>query len=535
MEDSENPELRCSAPLAGVICDVSDDTLPPPSRRYLEMYEQCGLVPEHLDASLEHQNTAPSTGIHTFSTTGIHGLSTTGIHGFSTTGIHGSIGTAGIHGFPTSISPPSELSEEGSNTPDLPEGSNTPDLPDMASEHHKKMYQESGVVSELLDEAPEHLLKIVYDVDNVLERNTGKENTPTQVKFQPLSITWPGMSDDHFYTIIMIDPDMPSRTTPVDQKTQVLHWLMVNIPGSGVGGRQLAPYIGSGPPPSTGIHRYNFLVFDEGRVAKDYSKIIPMDLVDIGRRVYWNLAEPGKTWTFRGFQDWAKLGEPIAGNFYVAQWDPWVDQLWQTFNQFYEERFKACGLIPELLDQPPKQLMKIVYENDRVLHKNTGVENTPTQVKLQPISITWPDMKEDHFYTIIMIDPDMPSRTTPVNEKTQVLHWLMVNIPGCGVGGRQLAPYIGSGPPPGTGIHRYNFFVFDEGVKPKDYSCVKPMDLVDIGKRVNWCFTEQGKTWTFRGFMAWAKMGLPIAGNFYQAQWDPQVDRLWRTFNQYYE
>ena len=44
----------------------------------------------------------------------------------------------------------------------------------------------------------------------------------------------------------------------------------------------------------------------------------------------------------------------------------------------------------------------------------------------------------------------------------------------------------------GTGIHRYNFFVFDEGVKPKDYSSVEPMDLVDIGRRVNWCFTEKG-------------------------------------------
>ena len=43
------------------------------------------------------------------------------------------------------------------------------------------MYKEGGVVPELLDEAPKNLLKIVYDVDNVLENNTGKENTPTQV------------------------------------------------------------------------------------------------------------------------------------------------------------------------------------------------------------------------------------------------------------------------------------------------------------------------------------------------------------------
>jgi len=408
------------------------------------------------------------------------------------------------------------------------------------------MYEESGVVPELLDKAPKHLLKIVYDADNVLENNTGKENTPTQVKFQPLSITWHGMRADHFYTFIMIDPDMPSRSTPVEEKTQVLHWLMVNVPGGGVGGRQLAPYIGSGPPPGTGIHRYNFLVFDEGTKPKDYSTVAPMDLIDIDRRVYWNLTETGKTWTFRDFQDWANLGKPVAGNFYVAQWDSWVDQLWQTFNHFYEDddesgwsieqkRYQKSGLIPELLDQPPRDLMKIVYENDLILHKNTGMENTPTQVKSQPISVTWPDMKEDHFYTVIMIDPDMPTRTTPIKEKTQVLHWLIVNIPGSGVGGRQLAPYIGSGPPPDTGIHRYNFFVFDEGVQPKDYSDVDPMGSFHIDRRVKWCFPQKGQTWTFRGFMDWAKMGLPIAGNFYLAQWDEQVDLLWRSFDKFYD
>ena len=43
----------------------------------------------------------------------------------------------------------------------------------------------------------------------------------------------------------------------------------------------------------TGIHRYTFLVFDEGTMPKDYSDVIAMDLVDIGRRVYWNFAEQG--------------------------------------------------------------------------------------------------------------------------------------------------------------------------------------------------------------------------------------------------
>ena len=37
------------------------------------------------------------------------------------------------------------------------------------------------------------------------------------------------------------------------------------------------------------------------------------------------------TWTLRDFIAWAKIGQPIAGNFYQAKWDPWVDELWETF------------------------------------------------------------------------------------------------------------------------------------------------------------------------------------------------------------
>jgi len=193
-------------------------------------------------------------------------------------------------------------------------------------------------------------------------------------------------------------------------------------------------------------------------------------------------------------------------------------------------------LIDELMDKPPPVACKIVYHGDNILDNNSmGKENTPTQVRYQPLSITWPDMKADHFYTLIMIDPDMPARSTPIAEKTQVLHWLIVNIPGAGVGGRNLAPYIGSGPPPSTGIHRYTFLVFDEGTSPKDYTSVTPVNLVQIGKRVNWNFVEPDKPWTLRGFMEWASLGMPICGNFYRAQWDSWVDQLWKTFDTYYD
>jgi len=201
----------------------------------------------------------------------------------------------------------------------------------------RDMWTQRGLIPELLDKAPPSVLNIAYPRKNTLTMNTGKTNTPTQVRFQPLSMFWSDMKADRYYTIIMIDPDMPSRWTPIGQKTQVLHWLMVNIPAVlPLAGRQLAPYIGSGPPPSTGIHRYAFLVFDEGTCPKNYTSVKPMDLVQIQKRVNWNFVEPGKPWTLRGFMSWAQMGPPIAGNFYQAEWDTWVDQLWRTFDQFYE-------------------------------------------------------------------------------------------------------------------------------------------------------------------------------------------------------
>jgi len=200
-----------------------------------------------------------------------------------------------------------------------------------------------------------------------------------------------------------------------------------------------------------------------------------------------------------------------------------------------KQKYRDSGLMRELVFKPPPRIVTITYADNNILGTNMGQKYTPTQVRNQPLSVFAPNMEPDRYYTIIMIDADMPSRSTPIEKKTQVLHWLMVNIPGTGVGGCQLAPYIGSGPPPGTGIHRYTFLVFDEGECPKNYTSVQPMDLVQIQKRVNWNFVEPGKPWTLRGFIKWANMGDPIAGNFYQAEYDSWVDKLWRTFDQNFE
>ena len=43
------------------------------------------------------------------------------------------------------------------------------------------MYTKVGLITEMMDKPPPTSCKIVYAANNVLDKNTGKENTPTQV------------------------------------------------------------------------------------------------------------------------------------------------------------------------------------------------------------------------------------------------------------------------------------------------------------------------------------------------------------------
>lgn len=63
-----------------------------------------------------------------------------------------------------------------------------------------------------------------------------------------------------------------------------------------------------------------------------------------------------------------------------------------------------------------------------------------------------------------MLDPDAPSRAQP--DFREWHHWLVVNIPGDKVAeGETLSEYVGSGPPQGTGLHRYVFLVYKQNGK----------------------------------------------------------------------
>lgn len=64
-------------------------------------------------------------------------------------------------------------------------------------------------------------------------------------------------SPDTYYTLIFVDPDAPSRKDPI--YSQVLHWLIVNIPGNEVSkGEIKCEYLGTGPPRGSGKQREHY-------------------------------------------------------------------------------------------------------------------------------------------------------------------------------------------------------------------------------------------------------------------------------------
>lgn len=169
--------------------------------------------------------------------------------------------------------------------------------------------ESEGVVPDVIDKTPDDILEVTYPQGKVV--HFGNELTPTEVKDVP-EVKW--KAEPHtYYTLAMVDPDAPSRQEP--KFREVKHWLVGNILDNDLAsGDTITAYLGSGPPKGTGLHRYVFLVYkQEGKITFNEPKTPS------------NSREHRLSFSIRKFADKYKLGQPIAGNFYKAQWDSYVE------------------------------------------------------------------------------------------------------------------------------------------------------------------------------------------------------------------
>lgn len=176
--------------------------------------------------------------------------------------------------------------------------------------------------------------------------------------------------------------------------------------------------------------------------------------------------------------------------------------------------FVKDEIVPGIIDQVPPRSLKVVYDDTAV---SPGDVLTPTKVKDKPC--VYYDAKDGDFYTLVMIDPDAPSRK---NQKYgEIKHWLVTNIPGSDVNrGDETAEYTGSGAPKGTGLHRYIFLLYKQPSGKTDFGHLQRIDKI----------TREGRPmFKVRGFAEQHKLQL-VAGNYFLAEFDDYVPILHAQF-----
>ncbi|XP_019638043.1 PREDICTED: uncharacterized protein LOC109480298 [Branchiostoma belcheri] len=181
-------------------------------------------------------------------------------------------------------------------------------------------FKEAAVVPDVLDNPPMEKAEVKFDDVRV---SFGKTLTPTDTKNEP-KVTWPA-EDGQLYTLAMIDPDSPSRADP--RYGQWKHWLVGNIPGNDVSrGDVISEYISPIPLVGTGPHRYVILVYKQTK-RLDFDEPRQTSITARGRGL----------WKVRAFAEKYELGDPVAGNFFEAEWDKWAKKV---FDQLATKRKK---------------------------------------------------------------------------------------------------------------------------------------------------------------------------------------------------
>ncbi|CEF63954.1 Phosphatidylethanolamine-binding protein 1 [Strongyloides ratti] len=177
------------------------------------------------------------------------------------------------------------------------------------------------------------------------------------------------------------------------------------------------------------------------------------------------------------------------------------------------EAFKTNEIVPDVISNAPKKIINVSFNSG--VSVNMGNKLKPRQVKDQP-TIDY-EAESGALYTLAMTDPDAPSRQNPTFREWE--HWLVVNIPGKDISkGDVLAEYIGSGPPSGTGFHRYVYLLYKQQGKITDS---------EHGHLPNNSGDKRGG-FKIEKFARKHNLEGPIAGNFYEAEWDDYVPELYK-------
>ncbi|XP_048657551.1 phosphatidylethanolamine-binding protein 4 isoform X5 [Marmota marmota marmota] len=121
-------------------------------------------------------------------------------------------------------------------------------------------------------------------------------------------VKFPRALEGATYTLMMVDPDAPSRSEPT--KRYWRHWLVTDIKGNdikkgNIQGQVLTPYKPPSPPANSGFHRYQLLVYLQER--NEVLSLLPSESKSRG------------SWNMESFLNRFHLREPEASTQFMTQ------------------------------------------------------------------------------------------------------------------------------------------------------------------------------------------------------------------------
>ncbi|XP_036367920.1 protein D2-like [Octopus sinensis] len=175
------------------------------------------------------------------------------------------------------------------------------------------------------------------------------------------------------------------------------------------------------------------------------------------------------------------------------------------------EAFNTHGLVNRIVDRLPSKQLLVRYNNVEI---EPGMTITPSQSRNPPQILF--DSHPREYYTLIMNDPDSPSRNDP--KFSEFNHWLVVNIREGDVSkGETMSEYVGPLPAKGSGHHRYVFMLYKQPNGRMDFPGLKKLTNNSAEGRPNHRMRDFARKYYLQD---------AIYGNFFQAEWDESVPKL---------
>jgi hypothetical protein len=176
------------------------------------------------------------------------------------------------------------------------------------------------IVPHVLDDASGlNVLNVTFKSENISVK-LGNIITTMSVKLEVPDIKWNAV-DDKFYTLELIDAQDLSISKLPHEKDEIIHWLVVNIPGSNLNdGETVVQFLSPLPAIETKQHRYIYILFEQRDGKIFYNEGFVNNKTFYGRY-------PSLT---RDLMSEYNL-KPIAINFYLSEYDDYVPILYEKY------------------------------------------------------------------------------------------------------------------------------------------------------------------------------------------------------------